>query len=112
MNRRNFLKFVTSLCAASAIPPALVEACQSSAPVPADWVVRILDPGGEVVSEMLVESIGDQISFPTMTRSVCITHFSVSGLGLPHEIISPIAQILTVCSGDTVHLCDVKIEIT
>ncbi len=108
MNRRSFLKFVTTLCAASAIPPALVEACQSDLPAPADWIVRLLDSDGGIVSEMVVGNLGDQITFPTMTRTVMLTHFSVSGSGLPQKLISPLLHSVCACSGDTIHLCDVR----
>ena len=112
MNRRNFLKAVTAMVVAAAVPAALVEACQIDAPIPKDWIVGLLDSNGDVFAQMEADSF-EKVTFPAFTKAGVVTHGFVDGAALGGRRVMLLTSYKYVCAGDTIilttHLADIEL---
>lgn len=104
MNRRSFLKALTAVVGATTIPVALVEACQTDAPIPKDWTVGIIDREGTVLAQANVASLDYGLNLCVERTGIAASIFFEGG-GLPGRVVGPI-QMPTkwICTGGTVHM--------
>lgn len=111
MNRRGFLKAISCLVGAAAVPTALVAACQIDAPVPKDWIVGLLDIDGNVYAQAWVGSLGESITFPTATRTAVLTEFFVEGGDLPKRVVGKLNPHMLMSAGITATISDIALTV-
>ncbi len=110
MNRRSFLKAITAMVGAAAVPTALVAACQIDAPVPKDWSVGIIDREGAILAQTNVASLDCGMNLYVEKTGVAASIF-VEGGDLPGRVVGPILMLANrICAGDRVCITSLNLS--